>query len=777
MLFGFWHCGDHQSLSGFTATTPNYVLDHLSVDAAQAVADYWDRQVLTDRSRELIRQIGAGSVFEDSLELSSTMKWTPSFARDFEKYRGYSVLRYLPAVAGAGEAGNGKPSFDFPDGIGARIREDYRQSWSDLYLNNRVRTLQKWLHGQGRTLRAQPYGNAIDAPYVASQLDIPEGESLGFGNILLSTNVEKHKLLAAGAHMSGRTVVSMECCAYLALPYGTTAGQNLQEIYRAYAGGVTQQVWSGFPYADLDGATWPGWDGFAFPLVFAENWGPRQPTWQHYRSINDHLGRLQLVLRQGRPRFDVAVYWRSFDIPQLEDGINIPTASALARDGYTYEYLSPAIFREPYAVYDGSRLFPQKSSYKALILRQESVIPLDTARRFVSYARRGLPIVIVGTLPSRTPGYYKAAEEDAGVQAAMQELQGLPNVVTVANDDAIPGALATLGVEPSVRRDQDSGLLSLRRQTEDTDYYYLFNYTRALAAGVDLPLSGADADLEAALEGEGRPYELDAWSGAIRPIAGYRRDGGRIVLPLQLRKGDVRVIAISRRSLDGGPRPGASAVAGPGAELLYRGGQLVLRSSQPGEHTLSLADGTSGGATIAAVPAPILLDRWQLKADAWEPGASATETRIVSHQVTVNALPGGMLPGWLLLPGLTIASGQGRYSTTVNLGPAWSGGHGAWLDLGSVLDTAAVTVNGQRLPPINLLDPSRIDLGPYLQPGDNSIVVDIATTLGNRVRISRLTNPYIASGLYGGVLPQNYGLLGPVRLMPYGEAVVTVPGA
>ncbi|TDC17113.1 hypothetical protein, partial [Actinomadura bangladeshensis] len=86
------------------------------------------------------------------------------------------------------------------------------------------------------------------------------------------------------------------------------------------------------------------------------------------------------------------------------------------------------------------------------------------------------------------------------------------------------------------------------------------------------------------------------------------------------------------------------------------------------------------------------------------------------------------------------------------------------LELGEVFDTCRVTVNGRRLPPVSVLVPV-VDVGPHLRRGANTIEVEVATTLNNRLRVS---DP----GVYGGASRQNYGLIGPVRLVPYGEAAV-----
>jgi hypothetical protein len=47
--------------------------------------------------------------------------------------------------------------------------------------------------------------------------------------------------------------------------------------------------------------------------------------------------------------------------------------------------------------------------------------------------------------------------------------------------------------------------------------------------------------------------------------------------------------------------------------------------------------------------------------------------------------------------------------------------------------------------------------------GVNVIEIEVATPLSNRLRVS---DPAV----YGGTTRQSYGLLGPVRLVPYGEA-------
>lgn len=123
---------------------------------------------------------------------------------------------------------------------------------------------------------------------------------------------------------------------------------------------------------------------------------------------------------------------------------------------------------------------------------------------------------------------------------------------------------------------------------------------------------------------------------------------------------------------------------------------------------------------------------------------------------------------WIEIPGLEDVSGIGRYSTTIELGNEWTGGHGAYLDLGEVFDTFQVAVNGWRLSPVDQVN-SVVDIGPHLESGTNTIEVEVATTLSNRLRVS---NPEV----FGSTSRQRYGLIGPVKLIPYEEAVIWPPG-
>ena len=83
------------------------------------------------------------------------------------------------------------------------------------------------------------------------------------------------------------------------------------------------------------------------------------------------------------------------------------------------------------------------------------------------------------------------------------------------------------------------------------------------------------------------------------------------------------------------------------------------------------------------------------------------------------------------------------------------------LDLGEVAGAYRVRLNGTLLPTPDQLD-HEVDLEDGLVPGVNTIEIEVASPLLNRLRITRPAE-------FGSRTPTVNGLLGPVVLKPYVE--------
>ncbi len=629
------------SATNYTATSPDFDVDALSTSGARLIMDSFDEQVFTPRMQALIDRItsrtGTGSLFIDSYEFTTNMKWSDGFAAEWKRRNGSAVTKLLPALAGAGASALGTPAFDFA-GTGRRIRETYRQTYSDVHVERFLQPLQEWAESHRLTMRVQPYNGPLDTSWAGSKLGIPEGEGLAFDNEPSAYNV-----VAAGAHMSGQPIVSTECCAGADKSYASTAPANLDGAYRAFAGGVTQMIWHGLPYAQAPGSTWPGyhaWSSVAEHPDHQDAWGPRMPQWGDYRAVNDTLARVQLVLRQGKPRYDVAVYRRDLGSSNQYGGLVTPpigARSALAQAGYSFEFLSPAFLDDPdKAVFRDGALFPGQSAYRAVVLDDEAELPLAALQRLHHLAQDGLPVVIVGQLPSRAVG---DAADDATVAALAQKLAALGSVTRVASLDEVPGALAGREILPAVRPVGDGAtLLSVRRHASEADYYYLYN-------GGDDPV-----ERTLTLRGAGAPYALDATTGAITPIAQYARGDDGVTVKVRLGARDATVVAIAPDGL-GGARPLAAHATATTAEevVATADGGLAARATAGGEVRTTLDDGSEVTTALGAVGQPRPLTSWSLAVESWQPGAQTTATEHVTDIAKVA-----------LSPRAVVADGDGR---------------------------------------------------------------------------------------------------------------------
>ncbi len=751
ILISYWERGSAQQPEGGPHTTPtSYVVDHFSRAGTQAITDFWESHILTPAVRSLIGDAG-GALFEDSLELETTSAlWTPGFAQEFQQRTGYSLLPYLPLVAKNAE----KAVFNYDATTSASVRRDINLVLTDLYNDNHLLPLKAWANGLGLKLRVQPYGLQTDAMQASSLLDIPEGESLGFKNL------DDYRREEGGRDMAGNTILSNEAGATAGGAYSTTWESELRKLAPMFTAGVNQNVFHGFSYATTPDARWPGFSAFS-PLKgvagYGESWGPRDPTWAHVSDIAGYFARNQEVMQSGTNKVDAAVLVQT---GYVAAGYGAPFFSADSREasqvlkdggnqlGWTDETISESMLDLPSATVRDRRLAPDGPAFKALVLEGDVafgrgiMLRVATAQKLLDWARAGLPVVLVGDWTNPVvPGLAKPGENDT-LKGLVAQILAQPSVRSVGDRSGIPTALAALGVQRDVEYPV-TPMQVAHRVDGGQDDYLLANTSATVATDVDATFAMTDP---AAV-----PYVADAWTGRLVPVAAYSVTGGRLRTHVLLKPGQTEILVLGHALA---PLP-VHAVVSDADAVRAAGSDLVVRDRAGGTYTTTLSDGRTVATTIPAVPAARPLTHWRLDVDDWLPGATPTQTLHGAHSLTLDGLK-----AWPDIPELQDVSGIGRYTTTVD----WDGSAaGAMLDLGEVFDTFRVSVNGRALPPADQLD-TAVDLGPYLVRGSNTITVEVATTLNNRLRSEDIA--------YATGKRQAYGLVGPVTLVPYGEAKV-----
>ncbi|MEU6536937.1 glycosyl hydrolase [Streptomyces sp. NPDC047000] len=759
VLIAYWQRGSAQQPESGPHTAPSaYVVDHFGAEGTAAVTGHWEDELLTPVIRRLLAAAG-GTFFEDSVELESTgLVWTTALPEAFEKHTGRPLLPYLPAIV----LDNSNQVFAFEAQLTRQIRHDFWETVSGLFNRHHIRALRDWAHSMGMRLRSQPYGLQTDAIASAALLDIPEGESLGFKNL------DDYRCLAGGRDMAGHTVLSCEAGAYSGTAYSTTWDKILRTMGGAYAAGVNQTVLHGFSYATAPQVAWPGFAAFS-PYNgtpgYGESWGPRQPTWRHIGDISGYLGRVHRVLRTGTPQADVAVF-RQTGYTATGIGASWFTSTGIPL-GWTHQFLSGPLLDLPSATVSGRRLAPDGPAYKALFVEGDffysstPTLALDDAGKILDLAEAGLPVVLYGAFDQAlTPGVPADGETDR-LRGVLTRLLALPNVARVTDKTLVGDALKGLGVTPDARYAVSSTLLNAHRTSEAADFYYLCNGKHAetvkpAVAAIDhevtLHRTGGD--------GTTVPYLLDPWTGEARRIARYTADGDDFTVRVTLQPGQVMIVALGRPGMFGdrnGNRP--HAVATDADTAVFAPGGLAVRATRAGSYTTRLSTGRTVTMTVPAVPGPVTPARWELEVEDWYPGPDATHTDTVRRTLTLDTL----LP-WSQIPELADSAGIGRYRTTVTLPDDWDSSQGAVLELGQVSDTYRVTVNGTAAAPGDRLHPV-VDLGGLLHGGDNTVEIEVATPLVNRLRA-------VQPAVFGTVTRQAYGLVGPVRLVPYTDRTV-----
>ncbi len=758
VVIGAWMNGTGQTVGAGLPTT-SYLLDHFSINGWNALKDYWETKVLTPEMKSAWAANG-GSLFFDSLELNRSgaqvRHWAPNFLNEFQARRGYSLVPYLPAVAVT------TPAFEFQGALGARIREDYNQTLSDLFRDYHMLPAQDWAHSLGLTLRGQAYSSWGPSPLDVMDLwgrqDIAEGEDHSFEsefdlNFLQTRGTDVWRAMSSAVEMAGKKIVSTECCAERpALGYPRQV--LLSHMNHQFAAGVNQIVYHGWSHKAPKLATsWPGWGGFNYGV--SDDYGPENPTWGSGddKAINEYVGRAQTVLRTGRQRSDIAIYHAGKGHSAAgQTGDRYVADLSIEHAGYRYGFMNHTMVASDAAKVSGGRLDPDGEQFKAFIVddtpnvnNYTGFMDLASATRIAQWADAGLPIVFVGPPPSRTQGNHP--DQDAQLAAVIAGLLAKPNVTQVATQADVPAALRAAGVKPATDFTAPSTLISTRRETDDTNYYFFYN-EGAARANTTMTLTGA-----------GIPYKLDAYTGKVTPIAAYERMAGGVKLTLSIATGDAAIVALTAGNDFAKPKQQQVSATSTTADsaLFDSAGDVAIRASAPGSFSTTLSDGRVVSTAIPQVPAPTALRSWTLNVISYQQGLTFNDTaQVPMGPYALTAAANDTLPDWRQISGLANRAGIGTYSTSVDVGPAWTGGTGAYLDLGSVPNSDyTVSVNGIAVPYPDQIDPSRIDIGAQLKPGVNQISVRVATLLGNA---------------RGQTLMQ--GLVGPVRVVPYGQAAV-----
>ncbi|MCL2843295.1 MAG: S-layer homology domain-containing protein, partial [Oscillospiraceae bacterium] len=686
----------------------------------------------------------------------------------------------------------------------------------------------------------------MDMIQVYAHVDIPDAESLNNNDSIEYYTAIATAAHFLGLDEVGNEMGAIQ--GDLSGSYQYNMVTALEQANRAFAGGVNQQIFHGYTYNyqnyDLPQSRWPGraaWRG-GFGNDFKDN----LPEWTTMDIYADYHSRVAYAVRRGTVTRDVAIYKMSYWWPR-HTGI-LWNSDAMHDAGFTYDFVSPYLFHFPQAFVEDGVLAPETAGYRAFIfdtLGQRTqqdiaydIIPLFAIEKLVEFAEDGLPIVFVGGYPVGLQGFADEGDQQA-FEAALAALQAFDHVVMVDTRADVPEALKDLGVRPAAENLDPSRMISFRTVDDDgVNAYFVYNQSRnwisdwpstrnwigmfhpAVMAEVErlgpssagniingvqvfgpvgndgtgfpaqqallneVLTDGEFISTRMAFEGEGIPWMVDPYSGAVTAIADYEIDGfGRFVVDVSLEAFDSTIIVIGPTA-DGSTPLHGLITDGPEGRLVYHGDAIAVKAFEVGTFEVELSNGHDMEVTAEAL-AEFTLSNWDLVIasytnanDPFAYGQEATEMLIT--EIAVGELD--ELVGWRELGEvaatftapdgtettgtihLETVSGVGTYTATLTAPANLTDLDGVFMHVPDPHNVFRVFVNGVELGNTSPFG-GMADLGPYIEPGDNEVQIVIASTIGNAVRNFVLENPGVYT--YNKTYLHNYGLRADVELVPY----------
>jgi hypothetical protein len=649
------------------------------------------------------------AMYHDSFEYSCD--WSPNLFDQFERRRGYRLQMHLPALSGEGDAEQV-----------ARVKCDYRETVSDLMLEDFIRKWVQWSHAKGCATRNQAHGSPANLLDLYAAADIPETEMFHDDRDPLIC-----KFASSAAHVAGRPLVAAETGTWLGEHFTVTLAQMKRLVDELFVAGVNHVIYHGSCYSPAE-AAWPGWVFYASTQM-----NPRNSIWRDAATLNRYIARCQSILQSGHPANDVLLYWPIHDLWTEPSGLVRPLTvhrtdwlteqplGQLARRlwdrGHTFDYISDRQLTE-LTVRDG-RIDAAETQYKVVVVPSCRFLPVDTMRCLLDLARAGGTVIFEDVLPLDVPGLSRLAERQAQLQRLKMGLS-LPGdpagaaAAKVGQGQVLVGdvgaALAAAGVRRETMVDQE-GIGFVRRRYADGYHYLIVNQGER----------GFDGWLELATPAR-CVVILDAMTGQVG-VADWRVVGDNVQARVSVPAGGSIILRTLTGATVDGPRWTYVEPAGESVELT-------------GPWQLRFVDGQP------QLPAPCVLDEL----------ISWTDL----HDAQARSF-----------------AGTGRYTLRFD---APAGRLGPWrLELGQVAESAQVRLNRREVGRL-IAAPYQLLL-PQLRPSDNVLEIEVTNLSANRIRdldrrqvawkvfhdinfVNIDYRPFDASGW--ALRPS--GLLGPVRL-------------
>lgn len=701
-VFTFKEMPTGQKVVEGAGTGPQFVLDHMSRHAFDIYAEQ-----VGGKARQYDGEYfgkGLRAIFCDSLEVQAYLYWNDHFLEEFRKRRGYDLTPYLPILKVPGFAvpynGTGArlPLYDMA-GIGDQVRRDYLQTVSDVMIDNFYSPFNEWAAKNNLLSRVQAHGSPTDLLRVYGESNIPETEIL-YDN----GRYDFLKMASSGGDLYGRKIVASESFVWKGHAYQTTPEKIKRYADELLTAGINEIIYHGYPYEYMNRPE-PGWHPFSNGDAYSSHMNQKNLFWPYLAPLNQYITRLQYVSQTGITVAPVALYrgLLAYDevIPKQPEP---EIASRLMAAGYNYDHIDAYVLLQSH-VAEGKLISPGGEKYSVLVLPDQKTVSAKVAGQLAAFAKLGLPIVFVGSVPATEAEVVHDQFPAASRSEIPMKLTGR-NVQTTS--DAI-GAVKILErtVRPNLHFD-GMPVPFIEKRVGTLDFFFLRNP------------DDAEKRVEAEFFANGAPEIWDPWTGTIRPLKQSDKHGGSVRVPL-----NIDAYGSTLLVFDSAAKQEDISTVNSSQRVSDRMSQIAV--GQKGWKFHGMGMGPESKPEIIDLELPNLVD-------------------------------------WSMDDRLRNFSGRGQYTTTFVVPSNFLGKkERVLLDLGDVKDVAEIWING-KAGPVLLLRPYRADVTELLRAGENSLRIVVVNTLYNALS-ARGPNAYFVPGPTNTENNlMSSGLIGPVRL-------------
>ena len=391
------------------------VIDHFSKVALQHYLQKFD-SAFSGKDINSLR-----SFFNDSYEVDDargSSDFTPELFDEFQKRRGYDLLEHLPALFAQDEEEKNK-----------RVLCDYRETISELLLENFTTPWKDWAHSKNALVRNQAHGSPANILDLYATVDIPEIEGVEALRI---------KMASSAGNVTGKKLISSESATWLNEHFESNLSDIKIALDRFMLNGVNHIFYHGTSYS-TPGEPWPGWLFYA-----AVHLNPRNSLWKDFDALNEYVARCQSFLQNSTPDNDVLLYYPVYDrysTPGREmiehfDGIGRQfentaferSAKFMLENGYAFDYISDRqignLKIEKTRLPDGQgKIITESGSvYQALVIPKCEFIPIKTLQKLIQLADAGSTIIMSEGLPGAVSGYSNLDESKKNFQLTIDKI-------------------------------------------------------------------------------------------------------------------------------------------------------------------------------------------------------------------------------------------------------------------------------------------------------------------------------------------------------------------